>query len=731
MRNATFRTALAVIAVLLITVCGILIVGRVVGRARLADLTHDNLYTLSNGTRNIVKKLNQPVHLTLYYSRAAARKGPEQIRYWNNYFLYVRDLLNEYVDRAGGKITLAVTDPRPYSEAEEEALRYGVKRFQLSQDEAFFFGLVASTELGKDEVIEFFEPERQEFVEYDVSKLLVSLMQRKKKKIGVIANVPIMGTDMSPYMMQMLRMQGRQPERPWTIVGHIQQNYEMEKVEIQEDDPKVPADVDFLMVVHPKGLDRKTQFAIDQYVMNGGKAMVFVDPHCLQDRPMMQQPQMQMQHRANSSLNDLTEAWGVRLEPDKIAVDRTLAVPVPLRPNASPVKFPPYLALSDDNVSKEEVVTASLHTMRMLYAGALTKIDGTGTEVRPLLQTSAVGTTWKPSSPFELQFPDPDTINKAITDGTEPIMLACIITGKFKTNFPDGFEVEVKDDEKEGDDEDKADGDKGEAGKKGEAAKPTTTEPAAKAATAAPAGKPATATPAAKPSTAAPAAKPATDTPAGKPGTAAPAGKEDEPAEPEKKMKHIEAVTEAAEGATVIVVADVDLLTDMLAYQNAFFGMAVSGDNSAFVFNTLDYLAGSDDLISVRSRGRYSRPFEVVDEIEREADKATAVEVKQINEQIEKYEKELKELGGAATEENIQLIQTAALEKRRAIEAKIREANKGLRRLQAKRREKVEALGFRLQMLNLTVAPLAILAIAIALAIVRWAQAKHYAARRT
>ncbi len=722
MRNTTLRTALAAIAVLLITVCSILIVGRIVGRARIADLTEDNLYTLSNGTRNILKKLNQPVHLTLYYSRAAARKGPEQIRYWNNYFLYVRDLLNEYVDRAGGKITLAITDPRPYTEAEEEALRYGIKRFQLSQDEAFFFGLVASTELGKDEVIEFFEPERQEFVEYDVSKLLVSLMQREKKKIGVIANVPIMGTDMSPYMMQMLRMQGRQPEKPWTIVGHIQQNYEMEKVEIKDDDPKVPADVDFLMVVHPKELDKKTQFAIDQYVMNGGKVMLFVDPHCLQDRPMMQQPQMQMQHRANSSLNDLTETWGVRLEPDKIAVDRTLAVPVPLRPNASPVKFPPYLALSDDNVSKEEVITANLHTMRMLYPGALTKIDGTGTEVRALIQTSEVGTTWKPSSPFELQFPDPDTINKAITDGTEPIMLACMITGKFKTNFPDGFDVEVKDDEANGDDKNEADGDKGEAGKKGEAAKP---------ATAAPAAKPGTAAPAAKPGTAAPAAKPGTAAPAAKPGTAAPAEKKDEPAEPEKKTKHIEAVAEAAEGATVIVVADVDMLTDMLAYQNAFFGMAVSGDNSAFVFNALDYLAGSDDLISIRSRGRYSRPFEVVDEIEREADKATATEIKQINEQIEKYEKELKELGGAATEENIQLIQTAALEKRRTIEAKIREANKELRRLQAKRREKVEALGFRLQMLNLTVAPLAILAIALALAIVRWAQAKHYAARRT
>ena len=702
MKNPTVRTALAVVCVVVITVCAILILGRVVGRARVADLTQHRLYTLSKGTRSILKKVNQPIQLKLYYSRVAARKGPEQIRFWNNYYLYVRDLLHEYVDRSGGKLSLQIVDPRPYSEEEEEAIRYGVRHFQLSADEAFFFGMVATTELGKDEVIEFFEPDRQEFVEYDVSKLLVALMQREKRKIGVIASVPIMGTDMSPYMMQMLRMQGRQPEKPWTVVGHIDQTYETEKIEIQDDDPKVPDDVDFLMVVHPKRLDEKTQFAIDQYVMRGGKALVFVDPHCLQDRPMMRQPQMQMQHKAASDLNDLLETWGVRLEPERIAVDRTMAVPVPLRPNASPQKFPPYLSLGADHMSRDDVITASLHTLRMLYAGALTKVDGAGTEVRPLLQTSAVGSTWKPSGPFELQFPDPETINKAVTDGTEPVMLACVVTGKFKTNFPNGFEVEVKDDDKKDDEP----GDEGEAGAKGEPEKP-----------------------AAKPDTAKPADK--AEGEAGK--DEEPKDEKDEPAEPEEpKTRRIEPVTESAEGATVVVVADVDMLSDMLAYERSFFGMAISGDNAAFVFNTLDYLSGSEDLIGIRSRGRYSRPFKVVDAIEQEADKATAAEVKTINEKIEKYEKDLRELRGqAAGQDDVKLIQKTAMEKADKIEAEIRAAKKELRHLQAKRRVKVEALGFVLEILNLTVAPGLILGIAVALALVRWLQARKYAARRT
>jgi ABC-type uncharacterized transport system involved in gliding motility auxiliary subunit len=159
--------------------------------------------------------------------------------------------------------------------------------------------------------------------------------------------------------------------------------------------------------------------------------------------------------------------------------------------------------------------------------------------------------------------------------------------------------------------------------------------------------------------------------------------------------------------------------------------MQRSEDNEAFLFNLLDYLGGSEDLIHVRTRGRYSRPFDRVDDIEKEADKASAAEIKAIKDKIEKFEKELRELGDTATEKNIALLQNEALTKCRTLEGEIRTANKQLRQLQATRREQVEALTSSLQTWNMLAAPSIILLIAIVLAVFRWVRAKHYAARRT
>ncbi|MBL7222646.1 MAG: Gldg family protein [Candidatus Brocadiae bacterium] len=732
MMNPTLRSALAVLLIGVITLCSIFIASALVGRGRIADLTEHKLYTLSDGTKSLLAKVNQPITLKLYYSRVAARKGPEQIRFWNNYFLYVRDLLDEYVARGNGKLTLEVVDPRPFSDQEEQAIQYGVRRFQLSESEAFFFGMVATTELGKDQVIEFFEPDRQEFVEYDVSKIIGALMQREKKKVGVLANVPILGTDMSPYMRQMLQMQGRSPEPPWAIVEQLRQHYEVAPVKLEAKDTAIPEDIDFLLVVHPKDLDEKTRFAIDQFVMKGGKLIVFVDPHCLADRPQtpMRNQFQAMQQKSSSDLNSLLEAWGVKMAPDTVAVDRTLAVTTQMDRSRRPSKFPAYLRLGDANVSTDVVVTADLHSLRMLFAGALSKVDGAGTEVTMLLETSKAGNTWKPSSPFDLRFPDPDKIRDQVGDGAEPVMLGCLITGKFKTNFPDGIEVPA--DDKGGDGP--PTGPEGEKAAKGKAApKGAVAPPKAALEAAAPAKKavvpkaPATKAVAPKAPPKAPAPKaPAAKTPVAK----KPAEASKEKPKEEAKKPRVKPITEAAEGAMVMVVADVDVITDMLAYQRTFFGMAQAGDNAPLLLNMIDYLAGSKELIGVRTRGRYSRPFDRVDEIEQEADKATAVEIKALKDKIGKFEKELEQLGGAATKENIKLIQSAALEKRRKLETEIRKANQELRKLQAARREKVEALGASLQTWNMVAAPSIILLIAIVLAIFRWGRAKHYAARR-
>ncbi|RMD76744.1 MAG: gliding motility protein GldG, partial [Lentisphaerae bacterium] len=196
MMKSLIQTILAVILVVIIGSCLVLILSKPLRAKRIADLTEENIYTLSKGTQNTLKKLNQTITLKLFYTKAAARKGPEQIKFWSNYARYVTDLLREYERLSGNKIKLQIIDPRPFSEAEAEAIKYGLKRFQLSDTEAFIFGMVATSEFGKSKVIEFFQPERQQLVEYDVTKLITELMEREKRKIGVISSLPVMGSDM-------------------------------------------------------------------------------------------------------------------------------------------------------------------------------------------------------------------------------------------------------------------------------------------------------------------------------------------------------------------------------------------------------------------------------------------------------------------------------------------------------------------------------------------------------
>jgi len=651
--SKTIRTALAVLCVLVIALCAILILQKTVRGAR-ADLTQDRIYTLSPGTRRILGQLNQPMTLKLYYSRTAAMKGPDAIRYFNSYYLYVRDLLEEYTKLSGGRLKLEVIDPRQYSDAEEEALQAGLKRFALSDDEVFLFGLVAQTEFGKVKTIPFFEPGRQEFVEYDLSKLISTAVLRDKKKLGVLSSLDVAGPEMSPYLLQMMRMQGREPPKPWTIMTELRETYDVQTV--AADAEAIPADLDFLMVVHPKDLPKKTLFAIDQFVMKGGRLMVFVDPFCLADRPQTQNPYEAAEQKKSSDLNALLRGWGVEMAPDEIAADRTLAIKASLAPNEPPSPLLPYMQLRDDCFNRKEIITAPLHDVKVLFPGVLKEVETAGVKVTPLLTTTSTGNVWKPAGLLEMMSPNPEAIRRAVSDGTKPLMLACRMTGKFRTNFPNGLQVEEKKD-------------------------PT------------------------------------------------PAEGKDEPAE-EPKLKTIEAVKEAAGEGMILVFADVDMISDMVAYREEFFGAEQQGDNAPLVFNALDYLAGSADLIAIRSRGGFNRPFTVVDRIEREAEAATGDQVAALNERIKEYQDRLAKLGASSAGGNEKLIAGQAVAERKKVEEDIRAAQKELRRLNAGKRARIEALGMKIETHNLVWAPAAVLLIAIVLAVVRFVRARRYLARR-
>jgi ABC-2 type transport system permease protein len=660
----TFRAALAVLCIAVIALCAVLVVQKVAGRVRV-DLTQDRLYTLSQGTLNVLKGLNQPVRLKLYYSRTAAMSGPEDIRYYNNYFLYVRDLLREYVARSHGMLTLSVIDPLPYSDEEENAVREGVQRFPLNGDESFFFGAVADTELGKEKAIPFFQPERQQFVEYDVSHMISTVIQRDKKRIGVLSPLPVMGANMSPYMMQMMQAQGRTPPAPWTIITQLQEEYDV--VPVQTDADSIGDDIDYLMVIQPKDLPDKTLYAIDQYVMRGGRLIVFEDPYCLSDQPPQGSQFSDMDYKSSSDLNKLLKGWGIEMEPGVIACDRALALSASVTRDAPPARVLPFLGLDERSVNPKEVVTGDLHDVRMLFAGVLDPVPAAGTTVVPLLQTTKTGNTWKPQDAFALRMVDPQSIERAVPDGTKPLMLACRITGKLKTNFPDGPPAEPKaaQDSKAG--ADQAD---------------------AKAQDAAPAAKPKEAP------------KPAT-------------------------------LKETKGEGTVLVFADVDMISDLLAYQQTFFGSAEAGDNASLVLNAVEFLGGGSNLIAVRSRGQFSRPFVVVDRIEAAAEKATASQVDALNAKISDYQQKLDSLGSTGSDKETKLVHSTVLAERDKIQEDIRQARTDLRKLNAGKREQIDALKARLQTDDMVWAPLTVLMIAVVLGARRHARALRYAARRT
>jgi len=649
--NRTIRAIVGAGLVLVIVFSAISITQNI-GKSLKLDITDQRLYVLSDGTKSILGKLNQPVKAKLYYAKTAALKGPDQIRFFNNYYEYVRALLEEYVSASNGMVELEIVDPRPFSDDEAQAMKYGLRRFPITEEENFFFGMVVQTQFGIEKVIPFFSPERQNFVEYDISYLIDTAVTRQKRKIGVLSSLPVMGDDVSGYMAQMMLRQGQQPKSAWTFVEQLRKQYEVETVAADTNDIN---DIDILLVIHPKGLSERTLFAIDQYVLKGGRMVVCVDPHCFMDRPPQgMQMQMQMQHASNSDLNQLLRTWGLEMPANTFAGDRNLASMASIRANQRPERIIGYLNLTPegDCFAKDHVVTAELNQVRLLFAGVLNEIadsnDANDVELTPLITTTNRGSSFTIGGPYELMFLDGPGLMKKFMDGTKPVSMGYLVTGRLKSSFPEGIEVESE-----------------------------SPDP-------------------------------------------------NDPNETITTTTRVAGLTEAAEDCAVVVFSDVDFISDSIAFQNSFFGKMVVGDNSTLMLNTIEDLSGSSDLVSIRSRGNFKRPFTVVDEIEKQAEAETAAEVENINLQIAGFQGELQNILNTAKEGQEEVIGSTIVQKKKELELKIREAQRHLRQVKMTRRERIEHLGNKLRQANMLGTPMVILVIAIALGLRRSMRKRHY-----
>ncbi|MCH7557124.1 MAG: Gldg family protein [Planctomycetes bacterium] len=653
--NRTIRTIIGAGLVLVIIFSAISICQNI-GKGLKIDITDQKLYTLSDGTKAILAKLNQPITAKLYYAKTAALKGPDQIRFFNNYYQFVKALLEEYVAVSKGMVELEIIDPRPFSDDEVQALKYGLRRFPITQEENFFFGLVLQTQFGVEKAIPFFSPNRENFVEYDISYLIDTAITRQKRKVGVMSSLPVMGDDVSGYMYEMMLRQGQQPKPPWTFIEQLRKQYEVVSVPADVNDIN---DIDILLVIHPKDLPEQTLFAIDQFVLKGGRIIVCVDPHCFADRPDRRMMQMGMNISRSSELNVLLKTWGIKMPVNTFAGDKNLASMASIRANQRPERIIAYLNLTPEGKCFDtgNVITAQLNQVRLLFSGVLREVadpnEAADIKRMPLITTTNSGNSFLISNAYELMILDPSKLMSKFVEGNKPVAMGYLITGRFKSSFPDGIEVEVE---------------------AGEESSDETTDP--------------------------------NDT--------------------KKIKKRIKGLTEAQEDCAVVVFADVDFISDSVAYQNSFFGKMVVGDNSALVLNAIDVLGGSSDLVSIRSRGNFKRPFVVVDEIERQAEEETREEVAKINAQIVGFQNELKSILASAKQGQEEVIGSTILQKQRDIELKQRQAQRQLNEVRLTRRERIEHLGNVLRGFNMLAAPAVILVIAIVLGIRRSVRKRHY-----
>lgn len=446
--NRTTKIILALIFIVAIGVSAVSISHKI-GKSARIDITERKLYTLSDGTKQILGGLKQPITIKLFYSKTASMKAPDQIRFYTNYYNYVRALLEEYVNHAAGMVTLEVIDPRPYSEEEMAGIRYNLKQFNISQEEKFFFGLVVQTQFGVSKTIDFFSPDRQSFVEYDISSLIDSAVTRQKSKIGVLSSLPVMGDEASGYMAYMMRMQGQQPRPAWGIIQQLKEKYDVSSIPADVNEIK---DIDMLLVIQPKDLSEKTQFAIDQYVLNGGRAIVFVDPHSVADRPDPQQMQMGQMPNTASNMPKLLKAWGLEMPEMTFAGDLRLAVTGSIRRDERPMKVLGIMKLTSEAgcFGADSPATAMLNEVSTMFPGVLNKVAVDANDpaskyaYTPLISTTNKGNTWGVSGIYELMNPDYASFLRKFRDGDKAIVIGYMVTGKFKSAFPSGVQIDEK-----------------------------------------------------------------------------------------------------------------------------------------------------------------------------------------------------------------------------------------------------------------------------------------------
>ncbi len=660
MRSFLSITALVVAAVLFVAIN--IFSTLTLPQVRL-DLTERGLFTLSDGTRAILDQVAEPITLRFFFSEKLARELPTFRVYGNR----VRELLEEYQTDAGGKIRLEVIDPEPFSRAEDRAVQAGLQGVPLDQTsgEQVFFGLVGTNTINQREVIPFFQQSRERFLEYDLTKLIYNLTDPTKPVLGIVGSVPF---EFGPGGMAMA-MRGQ--VQPYVLYEQLRQLFEVRTLEADQL-TEIEPEVTVLMVARPKDLPEPALYAIDQYILGGGKAVLFVDPwaeSAAQQPGPQGRPNPMGDHQA--TLSRLFDAWGLELAADQFVADPRLAMQVATgrgrRQRAVP--YPAWLSVPDQLLDRDDVVTADLGSINLATAGSLKVGEGASITLAPLVSSSPLGQLL-PIDQVRGQ-PDPEAVLAALSPSQgETLVIAGRVTGTVETAFPDGPPPAD-------DDADPADGEA--AAADGEAA-------AADGEAAADDGE---------------------------------AAADDAASGPERSH-----LSESRGPVTLIVVADSDLLEDRYWVQSQdFFGqrlvvpIAANGD---LVVNAIDNLTGSSELIGLRGRAASDRPFTRIEELQRTAARQFLAREQELQSQLTETERQLRELQTKSGEAGKSTLVTA--EEQQAIDrfrGEVVRIRRELRDVQHNLNKDIERLQDTIKVINIGLVPVAVALLALILAAVR------------
>lgn len=399
------------VAAMLAILVGVNLIG---GRAKVrVDLTSERAYTLSEGTRTILGKLDTPVQIRFYCTRGNNQMPIE----FKTYAQRVEDLLGEFRQASKGQIEIQKLDPAPDSDAEDSAKLDGVEGQMLNNGERIYLGL-SVTMLDQKEALPFLSPERERLLEYDLARAITRVATPAKPTVGVMSALPVNGMGNNPMAARM----GRSGQPEWIFLSELKRDFTVKTVEMTAE--KIPDDVKVLVVIHPKGITDATQYALDQFVLRGGKLIAFLDPLAVLDRT----GGGPMGGGSSSSLDKLLKGWGLTFDSTKVVADMNYIS------RTRDGRSPALLTLTENAVSKDDVLTANADNLFVVFGGAFSGTPAEGLKQTVLMKSS---TNSQLIDPMTAQMGDEGLVNQFKASGTE-YTLALRLSGRFKTAFPEG-----------------------------------------------------------------------------------------------------------------------------------------------------------------------------------------------------------------------------------------------------------------------------------------------------